>query len=403
MKLNKKKFFKYIGFIGVGAILTYSAIENFAFGNSGNEAKHHKEVVDLKPISTTPNYAKVYNKETEILDSLVSRKAKVYDINGSVLVAYKDQIIYQKDFGYKNPIKKEPLAPGLSFQLASVSKQFTAASILKLYEDGKIDIDQPVKTYLPEFRFEDITVRNLLKHRSGLWNYMYLTERYWDSELAPDNLEVVDLINSFENRLNFSPGKHFNYSNTGYVVLGAIVEKVSKKSFQNYLKDSFFLPHCLDETFIDLNEKNKTAVLNGYQPYGRSYIKLPAGFHNNAFGDKGIYASANDLFKWFKKLKNGEILSPESVDLMFGKNISEEDPDYGMGFRLKNEDGERIIYHNGLWDGFRNGLEFHPDEDLVFIVLTHTQNKRKRYFQDYLIDMTKNLMSLNTTEEIAQL
>lgn len=402
MKLNKKKFFKYVGFFGVGAIITYSTLENFAFGNSGSEAKHHKEVVDLKPIVKVPNYAEIYQKETEILDSLVTRKAKVYDINGSVLVAYKDQIIYQKDFGYQNPIKKEPLKPGMSFQLASVSKQFTAASILKLYEEGKIDINEPVKSYLPDFRFENITVKNLLKHRSGLWNYMYLTERYWESEIAPDNLEVVNLINGFENRLNFSPGKHFSYSNTGYVVLGALVEKISNKPLKDYLNDTFFLPHCLDETFVDLNERNETAVLNGYQPYGRSYIKLPAGFHNNAFGDKGVYASSKDLFKWFTKLKNGEILKSETVDLMFGNNITDEDPDYGMGFRLKNEDNQRIVYHNGLWDGFRNGLEFHPDEDLVFIVLTHTQNKRKRYFQNYLIEMTKNLMPLHK-EEIAQL
>ncbi|WP_127845538.1 serine hydrolase domain-containing protein [Psychroflexus aestuariivivens] len=402
MKLNKKKFFKFIGIIGITAFLTYSTIESLAFGNSEDKSKSQKELVDLKPIVKSPNYAKVFKKETVILDSLVSRKAKVYDINGSVLVAYKDQIIYQKDFGYKNPIKKEPLTPGMSFQLASVSKQFTAASILKLHEEGNIDINKPVKNYLPDFRFEDITVKNLLKHRSGLWNYMYLTERYWDSEIAPDNLEVIDLINSFENRLNFSPGKHFSYSNTGYVVLGAIVEKVSGKTLKDYLKDTFFLPHCLDETFINLNEKNQTEVLNGYQPYGRSYVKLPAGFHNNAFGDKGVYASSNDLFMWFTKLKNGEILKPETVDLMFGNDLKNEDPDYGMGFRLKNEDNERIIYHNGLWDGFRNGLEYHPNEDLVFIVLTHTQNKRKRYFQDYLIEMTKNLISLDK-EKIAKL
>ena len=314
-----------------------------------------------------------------------------------LIVAYKDQILYEEDFGYKNPITKAPMEPNMSYQLASVSKQYTAAAVLKLYEEKRLDIDKSVSIYLPGFKFEKVTIRDLLKHRSGLWNYMYLTEQYWDKDIAPNNLEVVDLINTNAPRLNFPAGRYFSYSNTGYVVLGAIVEQITQLGLGEFIEDEFLLPLCLDETFIDKHDRNENAILDGYQSYRRSFIELPEGFHNNAMGDKGIYASAKDLFVWFRDLKNGKIVNENSVDLMFGRNKNGKNKRYGMGFRLEHKSGEEVIFHNGLWDGFRNGLEYHPKDDLVIIVMTHTQNKQKHYFQNYLVKKAKDF--IHTAEQ----
>jgi CubicO group peptidase (beta-lactamase class C family) len=375
--------------------------QNFAFSNFETYTKDTSKVIDPAPNPSVPDYASLFSSELEILQDQIQKRAKRNRINGSVLIAYKDQVLYKEDFGYKDPTKKTPMEPGLSYQLASVSKQFTAAAILKLHENKIIDIDHQVSTYLPNFKFETVTIRDLLKHRSGLWNYMYLTEQYWENDVAPDNLEVVDLLNQHAARLNFPSGRYFSYSNTGYVVLGAIVEQMTNLQLGEYLKEEFLLPLCLDETFVEKTELNKSTILNGYQPYRRSFIELPAGFHNNAIGDKGIYASPEDLHVWFRDLKNGKILSEESVDLMFGRDENGKNKRYGMGFRLENKQGEPVIFHNGLWDGFRNGLEYHPNQDLVVIVMTHTQNKQKYYFQNYLVKKAKNL--IKTAEQRMEL
>lgn len=397
MKFKSKFFLSLLLFATVGVIASYSMFQNFAFSNYESGSSETSEIIEAKPEPPVPDYSSVFSPELKILQNQIQKKARRYNINGSVLVAYKDQILYKEDFGYKDPTKKIPMETGMSYQLASVSKQYTAAAILKLHENKLINLDHSVSDYLPDFKFKNVTIRDLLKHRSGLWNYMYLTENYWDKDIAPNNLEVVDLLNTYAPRLNFPSGRYFSYSNTGYVVLGAIVEKVSSLTLGDYLKEEFLLPLCLDETYVEKTDLNASNILNGYQPYRRSFIKLPAGFHNNAIGDKGIYASAEDLFKWFRNLKNGEILSKKSVDLMFGRDKGGNNKRYGMGFRLDKKGNEPVIYHNGLWDGFRNGLEYHPKQDLVIIVMTHTQNKRKRYFQKQLVRTTKDL--IKTAEE----
>jgi len=366
--------------------------QNFAFSNFETVPSDISKVTDPIPKEPIVNYSSLFSPELQVFEDQIQKRAKRNRISGSVIIAYKDQILYEKDFGYKNPITKAPMEPNMSYQLASVSKQYTAAAVLKLYEERRLDIDQSVSTYLPGFKFEKVTIRDLLKHRSGLWNYMYLTEQYWNKDIAPNNLEVVDLINANAPRLNFPAGRYFSYSNTGYVVLGAIVEQITQLSLGEFIEDEFLLPLCLDETFVDKHDRNKNVILDGYQSYRRSFIELPEGFHNNAIGDKGIYASAKDLFVWFRDLKNGEIVNEDNIDLMFGRNENGKNKRYGMGFRLEHKNGEEVIFHNGLWDGFRNGLEYHPKDDLVVIVMTHTQNKQKHYFQNYLVKKAKDFI-----------
>jgi len=366
--------------------------QNFAFSNFETVPSDISKVTDPIPKEPIVNYSSLFSPELQVFEDQIQKRAKRNKISGSVIVAYKDQILYEKDFGYKNPITKAPMEPNMSYQLASVSKQYTAAAVLKLYEERRLDIDQSVSTYLPGFKFEKVTIRDLLKHRSGLWNYMYLTEQFWNKDIAPNNLEVVDLINANAPRLNFPAGRYFSYSNTGYVVLGAIVEQITQLSLGEFIEDEFLLPLCLDETFVDKHDRNKNVILDGYQSYRRSFIELPEGFHNNAIGDKGIYASAKDLFVWFRDLKNGEIVNEDNIDLMFGRNENGKNKRYGMGFRLEHKNGEEVIFHNGLWDGFRNGLEYHPKDDLVVIVMTHTQNKQKHYFQNYLVKKAKDFI-----------
>jgi len=337
-------------------------------------------------------YNVIEEDELNKLSNYLNTRAKRLRFNGEVLVAKNDQVIYQEAFGYKNPIDKIKLKKDLSFELASVSKQFTAAAILRLQEEEQLSIQDPVSKHLTGFDLEQVTITDLLKHRSGLWDYMFLTERYWEEKKAPNNLDVVCLIAEHENGLSFSPGSRFDYNNTNYALLAAIVEEKTNLSFKNYLERTFFEPLCMSNTYVGLKARKHEQVVNAFQPYRYTFLPLPPSFHNAALGDKGINASAKDLFTWFKALKNGQILSKASTDLMF--NLSNRlGNKYGMGFRTRFKNGKLSrIYHNGLWDGYRNGLVHLPDEDLTIIVLSHTQNRRKYYMQKQALRKAKSML-----------
>ncbi len=384
----------------------------------------NKDDLKIEDEDITENENKVFSEEDNLIDytkfevlspiqglnefdefkSAIDQKAKYTNFHGSLLVAYKDQIIFQEEYGFMDPINKLRLQPHTSFELASVSKQFTAAAILMLAEENCIDINQSVKQYIPEFKFEEVSIRHLLKHSSGLWDYMYLTEAFWKNTTAPINEDVVQLISKYQNSLNFRPGTRFNYNNSNYVVLAALIEKVSGISYENFIEERIFDQLCLNDSYVGIANRKHTYVADAFMGYGRGYVSLPASFHNQALGDKGIYASSTDLFRWFTALKNGDLLTKENVDLMFNQDEF-DDFKYGMGFRTKySESQEQIIYHNGIWDGYRNGLTYLPKDDLVIILLSNTQNRNKKYLQKYLIHKTKDfIQSPRLQQEFSQL
>jgi CubicO group peptidase (beta-lactamase class C family) len=256
--------------------------------------------------------------------------------------------------------------------------------VLKLEELGKLDIEESLSTYFPDFKFKNIKVKDLLKHSTGLWDYMYLTEAYWEEVCAPDQSDIINLINDHQRILSFRPGRRFDYNNTNYALLVALVEKLSSQNFEDFLNEHFFDPYCIEDTYVGVDSRKLNHVANGFQPYRRGYIELPPSFHNGALGDKGIHINAKGLWEWFEALKNHKSLSKSSVERMFNLD-SYKFYKYGMGFRTRlRHDGELEVYHDGLWDGFRNGLHYYPVNDLTVIVLSHTQNKNKTYFQNYL-------------------
>lgn len=334
-----------------------------------------------------------YPLKTDQFQTKISKRAKANRFHGSILIAHKDKIILNVQIGFQNPLEKTLPHENVSYELASVSKQFTAAAILWLQEEDCLQIDEPVSNYLTGFKFKEVSIRNLLKHSSGVWDYMYITEAFWKKKDAPTNKQVVGLINAHQPYLSFRVGSRFSYNNSNYVLLAAIVEELTKQTFQDFVQDKFFTPLCLDQSYVGLESRLFPDVADAFIGYGRGYVSLPPSFHNVALGDKGVYASSTDLWRWFKSLKNNEILSEKSVQLMF--NQDEFDTyKYGMGFRTKKaKNKEPIIYHNGIWDGYRNGLTYLPEDDIVIIILSNTQNKNKKYLQDYLINESKKFIN----------
>lgn len=325
----------------------------------------------------THHYSKTETQRiSQKLDSLLQRINKRNDFHGSLLVAKNGKIIYKNQIGYANFKKKELLDETSVFQLASVSKQFTAAAIMMLYERNKIQLTDSVTKYFQEFPYEHVTIKNLLNHTAGLPKYFWVAEHKWNQDKAPTNGDMMKLLESSKVLRFFKPGRNFDYSNTGYMVLASIVEKVSGTGFNNFIKKNIFDPLGMKDSFVYSFEIDsiKSNQLNGYRLYrGWRHLKINNTVNDAIVGDKNVYSTSEDLFKWINGLNNGKLLSKESLELMYskGETIYGRKIPYGFGFRIDTKD-QKAIYHHGKWNGFSTGLTQYPEDELVVIVLEHT-------------------------------
>ena len=315
-------------------------------------------------------------KVSHKLDSLLKRINKRHDFHGSILVAKNGKILYSNYVGYANFKKKEPINETSVFQLASVSKQFTAAAIMLLYERNQIQLTDTVNNYFPNFPYENVTIKNLLNHTSGLPKYFWVAEHKWKQEKAPTNSEMMTLLECSNVQRFFKPGRNFDYSNTGYFVLASIVEKVSGSSFSSFVKENIFDPLEMNDSFVYSfeNDNIKTKKLTGYRLYrGWRHLKIGSTVNDAIVGDKNVYATSEDLFKWTLGLNSGKLLSKESLALMYakGETVYGRKVPYGFGFRISTKE-QKTIYHHGKWNGFSTGITQYPEDDLVVIILEHT-------------------------------
>jgi len=315
-------------------------------------------------------------KVTEKLDSLLKVINKSHDFHGAVLVAKKGKVLYDNQIGYADFGKKKRLDKTSAFQLASVSKQFTATAIMLLYQRDQIKLTDTINNYFPKFPYDNVTIKNLLNHTAGLPKYFWITEHKWDGDEAPTNSEMMTLLETSDVLRFFKPGQKFDYSNTGYAVLASIVEKVSGTSFSDFVQQNIFDALGMENSFVYSfkNDKIKENQLAGYRLYrGWRHLKIGGSVNDAIVGDKNIYATTEDLYKWYQGLNNGNILSKTSLDLMYteGKTIYGKNVPYGFGFRIDTK-SNKTIYHHGKWNGFSTGLTQYPDDDLVVIILEHT-------------------------------
>jgi CubicO group peptidase (beta-lactamase class C family) len=317
------------------------------------------------------------------LDSLLNRINKRHDFHGAVLVAKNKKIVYQNQVGYADFRKKTLINSESIFQLASVSKQFTAAAIMQLKEKNKLKLTDSVNTYFPDFPYKNITIRNLLNHTSGLPKYFWVAEHEWKDNKPPTNKDLMEVLPISKAQRFFKPGRNFDYSNTGYFVLASIIEKITGISFNQYLQKNIFEPLNMKNSYVysyqnDTIRKNQ---LKGYRLYrGWKHIKIGNTVNDAIVGDKNVYSTLEDLFKWTYGLNSELLIKQESLELMYtkGETIYGRKVPYGFGFRLGIRDGKNI-YHYGKWNGFSTALTNYLEEDLVVIVLEHTSYSSLKY------------------------
>ena len=373
---------KYIKYAAVALIIILSGF----ILSTNSIASKKEEVAKATPITALNEKEKSIiierypksktEKVSHKLDSLLQRINKRQDFHGSLLVAKNGKIVYNNQIGYADFKNKEPLNEASVFQLASVSKQFTAAAIMLLYERNQIKLTDTVNKYFPNFPYEHVTITNLLNHTGGLPKYFWVAEHKWKQEKAPTNSEMMTLLASSDVLRFFKPGRNFDYSNTGYIVLASIVEKISGTSFNDFVKKNIFDPLNMKDSFVYSfeNDNIRANQLDGYRLYrGWRHLKINNTVNDAIVGDKNVYTTSEDLFKWTLGLNNGKLLSKESLDLMYakGETIYGRKIPYGFGFRIDTKD-QNTIYHHGKWNGFSTGLTQYQEDDLVVIVLEHT-------------------------------
>lgn len=304
------------------------------------------------------------------LDAYYYKQVKA-GFNGGVLIGRNGKIIYERYFGVANRERRIPLAPESSSQLASISKTFTGAAILYLYQHNYIDLNDPVQNYVPEFPYSGITVKMLLNHRSGLPDYTKWVPIYnHDMRTPVYNERVISMMARNKPRIEFRPNSRFKYCNTNYAVLATIIERVTEMSYSDFMTKYIFHPLGMYHTFV--YDPAKGLPGNAAISYKRTWIREPDMFADGVYGDKGIYSTPEDMYRWDQSFYQNKILSNNTIELAYGP-CSFEKPgikNYGLGWRmLCFTNGNKIIYHNGWWHGNNTSFYRFIRENMTIVVL----------------------------------
>lgn len=324
------------------------------------------------------------------LDSLFNHLYTSGEFNGNVLIAEHGNVIYEKSFGLANEETHERLNNETVFELASVSKQFTAMGIVQLQKEGKLSYDDLISTYIPELKnYGNITIQQLLIHTGGLPDYMQLMmENKGDNVNSITNDDVIRFFQEVNPEKDFEPGEQFNYSNSGYVILASIIERVSGKSYENYLKEKIFIPLEMNNTFVYRRRYQPKEIGN----YALGYIYsdslkrkiLPDEEGKNShyvyldgmFGDGMVNSNLHDLLKWDRALYTNKLINDEDKKIIFSsyKTNDSLETAYGFGWFINQDSlyGKRVS-HTGRWAGYLTVFERNIDHDKTIIILQNNE------------------------------
>lgn len=301
------------------------------------------------------------------MDQVARADVERNEFSGAILVAKGDTILLDKGYGLANREWNIPNDGETRFRLGSLTKQFTGAAILLLQERGKVSLDAPVKTYLPDApaAWDAITVRHLLGHTSGIPNFTSFPD-YGETKGRP--VTSAELIARFRDKpLDFVPGEKWNYSNSGYAVLAAIIEKASGQSYADFVTGNLFAPLGMKESGYD-----KAATILPHRASG--YVSTSDGVVNSDYidmsipsGAGGLYSTTHDLLKWQQGLYGGRLLRPESLAAFTTPGLR----DYALGIGVETKDGKRTWSHSGGIDGFNTYLAYDPDTKISVAVLAN--------------------------------
>ena len=305
------------------------------------------------------------------LDAYLLAAHKENRFNGNALIAQHGKILLQKSYGYKNFSAHVLNDSNTIFQIGSITKQFTATIILRLQEEGKLSVRDKLDEYFPQFKYAgEITIENLLTHTSGIYNYTNDIDE-GDSAIVCNPVAkqlVLDIM--FKHKLDFKPGTQFRYDNSGYYLLGLIIEKVTGKSYEQNIRDIIFKPLQMNHSLFDFKHSADTNVATGYQTLNDSVQKEASAWRWDStvsYAAGGIWSTTGDMYKWALAIAKKKILSADSWKTMLTPHLDK----YGYGVFIDSLFDKRTISHGGGIPGFIAYLSYYPAEDVTIILLNN--------------------------------
>jgi CubicO group peptidase (beta-lactamase class C family) len=352
-------------------------------------------VENTRPKTLHPEEFRLFsNASHRFFDSLFS-----HGFNGGLVVSHNGVVVYEKYGGFRDPRKHtDSVNAHTAFHLASVSKTFTAMGILKLWEEGKLDIHDDISKYLPDFP-PGISIKNLLSQRSGLRNYVHFMDQSgWDKRKYLTNTDLLQYITQHHDQVIYTTaGRHFEYSNTNYVFLALIIEKVSGQTYNEFLTKTFFQPLHMQDTYV-YSIQDTAKATRSYKLNGRLY---PMEYLDMVYGDKNIYSTPDDMLKWDAALRGNIMFKQSTLDSAYTPYSLEKrgKRNYGLGWRMiVYPDGKKLIYHNGWWHGNRTVFIRMMEENATIIALCNNDNK-KVYSAKKLCDVFGNYQQSHENDE----
>ena len=314
---------------------------------------------------------------TAEFDKLLSAQYKPGEPGCAALVAIKGQIIYKKAFGMANLELNVPMQPDMVFRIGSITKQFTAIAILQLMEQGKLSLQDEITRFIPDYptQAHKITIEHLLTHTSGIKSYTSVPDfdKYVKEDLKPG--EAVD---KFKNQpMEFAPGTKFNYNNSGFFLLGYIIEKITGKTYQEYIEENFFKPLGMTNSLYGSDSKIIKNRAYGYKPDGNGFANADYLSMLLPFSAGSIMSTVEDLYKWNRALISYKLVKKETLEKAFteyklsnGKGTS-----YGYGWFLRKLQGSPTIEHGGGINGYLTDAIYLPAEDVFVAVFSNSTGK----------------------------
>lgn len=319
------------------------------------------------------------------LDKLFERLYEEESFNGNVLVAMRGEVIFERSYGLANESSGDHLQINSVFDVASITKQFTAIGIVLLKKEGKLSYDDRITDFIPELKgYGSISIRHLLNHTSGLPDYISLAEESWDKSNIAQNKDIIELFVKFQPEVKFKPNDQWEYSNTGYLLLASVIERVSGKSYEDFLTEVILKPVGLKNTYVHRRRYDPKQVEHmalGYitadslkkkilpDELGTDYYAV---YLDGIVGDGMINSTIRDLLIWDRALYSNVLLDDsDRRDIFSSYSLNDgTESNYGFGWAVdSSEVFGKIVAHSGGWAGFVSYFERHIDHDLTIILL----------------------------------
>jgi len=320
------------------------------------------------------------------IDHIMTTLYQRGQFNGSILVAVNGKIIYRNAFGESNFDTHEKFAPATISCLASLSKQFTAMTVMMLKEEQKINYDDPVSKYIPELSSYayGITIRHLLTHTSGIPDVGDLGI----DNPALTNTDVLKALMKKDAPTLFRPGTKYQYSNTGYMLLATIVERITNGPFKYFLTEKIIVPLQMQNTFVyDGSQKKPPNTAVGYSQFGQL-----DDYNGKSEGASGMYSCVDDLLKWDQALYSEKLVKQSTLDTAFTPaHVAEGKTTYGFGWNITGTGGDKVVWHTGSTAGLRAFIERRLKDRVTIIMLTNKGNSRRVEINDAIVNLLAGL------------